>query len=529
MGRDILYGQDIREKMLSGINIVSDAVKMTIGPKGRAALLMQDAEMPLIVRDGAAVVRLVRLEDPYEDMGVQIIKEAAAMINDQVGDHVAVTVLLANTILQEGAKDIAAGANAIELRKGIQGAVQLSCAAVRRIARPVRSLEDIRCVSAISAGDAFVGGLVSQAMEQIGPEGTISVEETPNTETTLEITTGMQYEKGYLNGKILKDPESMHEELDDPYILVTDDEISDARDILPILEQVRAAGRPLLIIAEKITGSALSVLIINKRKGIVDVVAVHPPAYGDGRRERMEDICIFTGGSFITEQLGHDLKDTELGMLGTAEKVIISKNSTAIINGKGDPMEIRAHLDSLRHLIDTEDYDLKKSRFKERLAKFTGGTAVIKVGAPTEPEMKELKYRLKNAVQSAKAAQKEGIVPGGGSIYLDILPAVQAYVKSLDGDRQIGASIVLRALEAPVRQIAINGGEDPSMVVSRIKGKKRDLGYDVQRTRYVDMVEAGIVDPAKAVRLALQCASSAASTLLTAEAGVKIKQQHTEQ
>ncbi len=525
---DILYGQDIREKMLLGINTVSNAIKMTIGPKGRAVLLTQKSGRPLIIKDGAAAVRSIEMENPYENMGVQIIKEAATKVSDSVGDGVAVAILLANTILQEGAKNIAAGANAIELRKGIQGAVQLSCAAIRKLAWPAEDLEDIRCISAISAQDELAGELVFRAMKQIGTDGVISVEETPNTETTLEITEGMQYEKGYLNGEMLKDQGSMHEEMDDPYIFVTDYEISNAQDILPLLEQIRIAGRPLLIIAEKITGSALSALILNKKKGIVNVVAVHPPAYGDGRRERMEDICIFTGGSFITEQLGYNLKDTRMEMLGMAEKVIISKNSTAIINGKGDPTDICVHLNSLRHRINTEDYDFKRGRLEERLARFTGGTAVIKAGAPTESEMKALKYRLENAVRAAKAAMEEGIVPGGGSIYLDILPAVQAYAASLDGTQKTGASIVLKALEAPTRQIAANGGKNPSVVVGRIKELNRYFGYDVQRDSYVDMMKAGIVDSAKAARLALQCASSAASALLTAEAGFPVRQENAE-
>lgn len=520
MVQKILYGQEAREKLISGVQMVSDAVKVTLGPKGRTVLLGQKSGSGLIVKDCAALMNAMDLEDPHESIGVRIIKEMAEAVHDSAGDGCATAVVLANAILQEGLKNIAAGANAMELRKGIQGAVQLSCAAVKKVARPVEGLADIRHISSVSAGNEEAGELVGRIVEEIGTEGILSVEETPYTETTMEITRGMQYEKGYLNVEFLKDPGSMRQELEHPCILVTDYEISGAQELLPLLEQVHVVSRPLLIIAESITGSALSMLLLNKKQGVVDVVGVHPPAYGDGRRDRMEDICVFTGGVFVSERMGYRLQDVKLEMLGTAERVIVSKNNTAIINGNGDPEAIRMHLAGLRRFIETEDYGFKKDRLKERLAKFSSGTAVIRVGAPTEPETKELKYRMENAVQAVKAAVEEGIVPGGGTVYLDILPAVRAYAATLEGDRRAGAFIVLRALEAPARQIAENGGKDPSVVTAQIKGQKRGWGYDVQEDTFVDMLEKGIVDSAKAARLALQCAASAASTLLTAEAGL---------
>lgn len=518
--KDILYGQEIREKMLSGICAAADAVKATLGPRGRNVMIMEDSGRPQAVKNGAVALRFVELEDPYENMGVQMIKEAALKMEELAGDGTASSVVLADSILRECIKNITAGANSMELRKGIQGAVQLSCAAIRKLSLPVKSAQDICSVAAVSSESLAAGKMIAEAMEKIGPEGNISVEETTDMETTLEVAEGMQYEKGYLNVEMLKDPGSGKEELDYPFILVTDSVISNTEDILPVLEQIRSAGYPLLIISENVAAGALSLLVMNKRRGIIDAVAVHPPAYGDGRLQRMEDICIFTGGVFISERLGHSLKNVSLEMLGRAEKVLISKNNTQIINGQGNPAQIRKHLAGLRHSIETEDYDFKKKRMEERLAKFTGGTARIRVGAPTETEMKERKYRLEGAVKSAKAALEGGVVPGGGSIYLEILPAVRSYVSKLEGDRKTGASIILHALETPIRQIVWNGGQDPAVTIDKVKRLPRGFGYDIINNEYVDMRKAGILDSARAAELSLKCAASAAAILITVESGV---------
>ncbi len=516
----ILYGQASRERILAGIEQTAQAVRTAFGPTGRNALIGRASGPPAMVGSGARIAEAVEPEDRYERIGARIMKETAAVLREQAGDGTTAAMLLTAGILKEELKNIAAGANAVELRKGIQGSVQLSCAAIRKLSRPVQGPEDIRKAAAVSSGSESAGELIARAFGRVGAEGVITVEETPNMETSLEITEGMQYEKGYLNIELIRDQEARAEELENPYILVTDHEISNVQEILPLLEQVRAKGRPLLVIAENVTAGALSALILNKKKGIVNAVAVHPPAYGDGRQQQMADICVFTGGTWISGQMGLALKETTLDMLGTAEKVTVSKNHTAIVNGGGDPAGVQAHLAMLRRMIQTESYEFKKQKLQERLARFTGGAAVIRVGAPTDTEMKESKERIEQAVQTAKAALQEGVVPGGGTIYLDIFPAVRAYVDSLEGDRKTGAAIVLKALEIPVRQIAENAGAEPSVAAAKVKALKRGYGYDARMDTYTDMMEAGIVDPARAARLALQCAASAASTLMTAEAGV---------
>ncbi len=520
MAGQILYGQESRERILAGIEKTADAVRMTFGPKGRNVLIGQASGLPSMVGSGTQVAEAIEPEDRYERIGARIMKEAAAPLREQAGDGTTAAMLFTAGILKKALKNIAAGANAVELRKGIQGSVQLSCAAIRKLSRPVQGPEDIRKVAAVSSGSESAGELTAKAFGRIGAEGVITVEESPNLETSLEITEGMQYEKGYLNLELIQDQKTRSEELKNPYILVTDYEISNVQDILPLLEQIHAKGRPLLVIAENVTAGALSALILNKKKGVVNAVAVHPPAYGDGRQQQMEDICIFTGGTWISRQIGLTLRETTLDMLGTAEKVTVSKNHTAIVNGGGDPADVQAHLAMLRRMIQTESYDFKNQKLRERLARFTGGTAVIRVGAPTDTEMKEFKGRMEQAVQAAKAALQEGVVPGGGTTYLDIVPAVRAYADSLDGDQKTGASIVLKALEMPLRQIAENAGLEPSVVAAKVKALKRGGGYDVRGDTYTDMMKAGIVDPAKVTRLALQCAASAAAALMTAEAGV---------
>ncbi|MDO4340042.1 MAG: chaperonin GroEL [Eubacteriales bacterium] len=517
---NILYGQDIREKVLSGITVAADAVKVTLGPGGRSAIIMEAPGRPLVVKKGSVVLQAVKTEDIYEDMGIRLIREAASKMEELVGDGTAVSVTLADFILRECIKNIVAGADVIELKKGIQGAVQLSCAAIRKLAVPVRNENDIRCVAAVAAGSASAGEMVAEAMAKVGPEGTISVEETADLETTLEIAEGMQYEKGYLSVEMLTDPGSLQEELEHPFILVTDAVISGAEELVPLLEQLRAAGRPLLIISENIAAEVRSFLILNKKRGIVNTVAAYPPAYGDGRLQRMEDICVFTGGTFITERLGYRLRDVKIDMLGKAEKVVISKNKTVMINGSGNASDIRKHLAGLRHSIETESYDFKRERLQERLAKFTGRTARIRVGAPTETEMKEEKYRLESAVKAAKAALEKGIVPGGGTVYLKILPAIRAYVDRLEGDRKTGASIIAKTLEVPLRQIAGNNGQDPVAAADTVKGLPGGFGYDAVKDEYVDMMSAGILDPAISSELALKCAASAAVSLMTTEAAV---------
>lgn len=520
MAMDILYGPEIRKALMAGADAVGDTARVTLGPRGRNVVLAQGNGTPIIVNDGAVIAKTIELEGRFENMGASVVKQAASRVEELAGDGTTTSIVLARQILAQGLKNIAAGANPMELRKGLQGASQLACAAIKKLSRPVKTAEDIRQVASLSAGDEELGSLVAEAIERSGPEGVITVEESPELKSRLVVTEGMQYEKGWLHPVFQRNPEQHTEELDKPYLLVTDREITSSLDILPLLEAVRQEGRPLLIIAESVTGEALSTLLANNMQGVLRVAAVHPPLYGDGRVSFMEDICLFTGGTFFSERLGNSLHNAVPAMLGQADKVTIGKNFTAIVNGNGDKTAIAAHLISLRTQIAQEGYGFKRDRLKDRLARFSSGISVLQAGAHTETAKKETKYRLEDALQAAQAAVAEGIVPGGGTTYLDILPAIRAYAASLTGDRKTGASIMLRTLEEPVRQIAENAGRDGSQIVELVKAAGRGIGYNAAKDTLESMELSGVMDPVKVVCLALQCAVSAAVTLLTAEAGL---------
>lgn len=523
MLKTISYDDETHKKILSGVNQLADTVKVTLGPTGRNVTIQKDSGIPLVTNDGVTIAKEVQLPDPVENMGAQIIREAAITTNDQAGDGTTTATVLAQYILQAGIQNLAAGANPVLMKKGIQGAVQLAAAAIKKVAIPVNDIALITQVASISANNEHIGKLVASAIDQVGAEGVITIEEGQTLESALEITQGMQYEKGWLTPDFIKDGQYNEQELHNPYILVTDREIANAADLLPILEQIAGKGRPLLIIAEKLEGEALAMLLVNNMRGVISAMAVHPPAYGNGRRARMEDIAIFTGGKFITEELGYSLREMTEDMLGRAETVKITRTSTTITGGYGSHEAIHEHMESLRRLIERTDYDFDKERYKERLAKFQNGTAVIKIGAATEAELKEYKLRAEDSLNAAQSAISEGIVPGGGITYLHIRPVLRKYIATLEGDRKTGAEIILKALEAPAKQIAENAGLDGSAVIAALEDYPAGTGYDAETKCYVNMLDAGIVDPAKVVRLALLHAASVSAVLLTTEASVVVE------
>lgn len=520
MPKDIVFDENLSGKVLLGVNQLADTVKTTLGPKGRNAVLTRSGVPPLVTNSGWVIAKEIELEDPASNMSAQIFKEAASKTGDAAGDGTTTAIVLAQCIVHESMKNIAAGASAVEIKKGMQGATQLVAAAIRKLAKPVETRDAITQVASLSAGDESIGDMIAQAMEQVGADGLITVDESPNMNTTLSVAEGMQFEKGYISPDMVTDREKMVAELSHPYILVTDQSISNAQEIVPLLEQIKKQGRPLLVIAESVEGEALGMLVTNMLNGVLSVVCVHPPAYGDGRKARMDDIALLTGGTFISEDMGYRLKDTTVEMLGSAASVKAGKKSTVIVGGAGDKEAVDTRISYLRMMIEKTEYDFDRKQFKERLAKLVSGVAVIKVGAHTEIEMKEKKERTEDALAAAKAAVAEGIVPGGGTIYLDIIPAVNAYTESLQGDRKTGAAIIQKALEAPARQIAENAGKDGSVVVDTIKNHPPGVGYNVMTDEYSNMVDAGVVDSAKVARLAIQNAASVAAMLMTAGAGV---------
>ena len=520
MAKDIYFGEDARQKLQAGVDKLANTVKITLGPKGRNVLIDKSFGSPLITNDGVTIAKEIDLEDKVEDMGAQLVREVATKTNDVAGDGTTTATLLTQIIVREGFKNLAAGANPMELKRGINGAVEVAVDEIKKIAKNVDSKDKIAQVASVSADDEKVGELIADAMEKVGTDGVITVEESKSTGTVLEVVEGMQFDRGYLSAYMVNDTEKMEASIENPYILLTDKKINNIQDLLPLLEQVVKSGRKLFIIAEDIEGEALATLVVNKLRGTIDVVAVKAPGFGDRRKAMMEDIAVLTGGTVISEEVGYDLKEATLDLLGEAATVKVNKDKTVIVGGHGESGEIENRIASIKRQIEESDSEFDKEKLQERLAKLSGGVAVIKVGAATETELKEKKLRIEDALNATKAAVEEGIVSGGGVALISVLPAVADYSEKQEGDRKTGARIILRALEEPVRQIAENAGCEGSVVVAEVKSRDKGIGFNAASEEYVDMIKEGIVDPAKVTRSAIQNAASVSSMLLTTEATV---------
>jgi chaperonin GroEL len=518
MAKEIRFGEEARRSMQKGVDKLADTVKITLGPKGRNVVLDKKFGAPLITNDGVSIAREIELADPYENMGAQLVKEVATKTNDVAGDGTTTATLLAQAIIREGLKNVTAGANPMLIRQGIRKAVEVAVDGIKKASKQVDGKEDIARVASISASDEEIGQLIADAMEKVGNEGVITVEESKTMGTELDVVEGMQFDRGYISPYMVTDAEKMEAVIDDPYILITDKKISNIQDILPVLEQIVQQGKKLVIIAEDIEGEALATLLVNKLRGTFTCVAVKAPGFGDRRKEMLQDIAILTNGEVISEELGRELKDANIGMLGRAERIKITKENTTVVNGKGDKEEIKARVGQIRAQIEETTSDFDREKLQERLAKLAGGVAVIKVGAATETELKERKLRIEDALSATKAAVEEGIVPGGGTVYVNVMPKV-AEIEA-EGDVLVGVNIVKRALEEPVRQIAENAGYDGAVIMEKIKNSNPGIGFDALKEQYVDMIKAGIVDPTKVTRSALQNAASVSATFLTTEAVV---------
>ncbi len=518
MAKQIKYGAEARKALETGVNTLADTVKITLGPKGRNVVLGRKFGTPLITNDGVTIAKEIELEDACENLGAQIIREVSTKTNDVAGDGTTTAAVLAQAIINEGSKNVAAGANPIILKKGIAKAVDVCVDELKNISKPITDKHAIAQVASISAGDESVGELISQAMEKVGNDGVITIEESKTMKTELKVVEGMQFDRGYASAYMATDLDKMVAELDNPYILITDKKISSIQEILPVLEQIVKTGRKLLIIAEDVEGEALATLVLNKLRGAFTCVAVKAPGFGDRRKAMLEDIAILTGGTVISQELGYELKDATLDMLGSAKQVKVDKDNTTIVEGAGNSEAIAQRVNQIKNQLaeTTSEYD--KEKLQERLAKLAGGVAVIEVGAATEVEMKERKLRIEDALNATRAAVEEGIVPGGGVALLATYNAVEKFVKTLDGDEKTGAKIVLAALQAPIKQIACNAGVDGSIIIYELlKNKNPNRGYDALNNKFVDMIDAGIIDPTKVTRSALQNAASVASTMLTTE------------
>ncbi len=520
MAKEIKFNEDVRKSMQAGVNKLADAVKVTLGPKGRNVILDKKFGAPLITNDGVTIAKEIELEDRYENMGAQLVKEVATKTNDIAGDGTTTATLLAQAIIREGLKNLAAGANPMILRKGMAKAVDAAVEGIAEISRPVNGSEDISRVAAISANDDKIGELIAEAMDKVTSEGVITVEESKTTGTHLDVVEGMQFDRGYLSAYMVTDTDKMEAVLDDPYILVTDKKISAIQEILPVLEQIAQSGKKLLIIAEDVEGEALSTLVLNKLRGVFTCVAVKAPGFGDRRKAMLQDIAILTGAQVISSELGMELKDATIAHLGRAHQVKVQKENTIIVDGAGDSTEIEMRKNGIKAQLEETTSSYDKEKLQERLAKLAGGVAVIQVGAATETEMKEKKLRIEDALAATKAAVEEGIVPGGGTAYINVTKKVVAATAKLTGDEKTGAAIIVKALEEPVRQIVTNAGLEGAVVVNKVMASKPGVGFDALNEKYVDMIEAGIVDPAKVTRTALQNAASVAAMILTTEAAV---------
>ncbi len=521
MAKDIYYGIDSRNALLRGVDKLADTVKITLGPKGRNVVLDKKYGAPLITNDGVTIAKEIELDDPAENMGAQLVKEVATKTNDAAGDGTTTATLLAQAMIHEGMKNVTAGANPMVLRKGMKKAIDRAVECLADISKPVNGSEDIARVGTISAGDEVIGALIADAMDKVTADGVITVEESKSAETSSEVVEGMQFDRGYISPYMATDMEKMEAVLDDAFILITDKKISAVQDILPLLEQIVQAGKKLLIVAEDLDGEALTTIILNKLRGTFTCIAVKAPSFGEKRKEMLRDIAILTGGQVITSDLGLELKDATIADLGRARQVKVTKENTIIVDGAGDSEAIKDRVAQIRGELENTTSSFDKEKLQERLAKLAGGVAVIKVGAATEVEMKEKKLRIEDALNATRAAVEEGIVPGGGTAYLNVITEVAKLLKTVDGDEKTGVSIVLKALEAPVRQIAANAGFDGGVIVDKIvSSRKAGWGFDAYNEVYCDMMKAGIVDPTKVTRSALQNAASIASTILTTEAVV---------
>jgi chaperonin GroEL len=524
----IIYNEKARRALEAGVNKLADTVKVTLGPKGRNVVLEKKFGSPTVTHDGVSVAKEIELEDPFENMGAQLLKEVATKTNDVAGDGTTTATVLAQAIVREGLKNVAAGANPMLIKRGIEKAVEAAVEEIKKIAKPVEDRTAIAHVGAISAADEQIGELIAEAMEKVGKDGVITVEESQTIGTSVEVVEGLQFDKGYISPYMVTDPERMEAVLEDPYILIANQKISAVHDIIPVLEKVVQANRPLLIIAEDVEGEALATLIVNKLRGTLQAVAVKAPGFGERRKAMLQDIAIVTGGQVVTEELGLKLENVTLDMLGRAEKVKVTKENTTIVGGKGDIEAIKGRINQIKAEIEQTDSEYDREKLQERLAKLAGGVAVIKVGAATETELKEKKHRIEDALSATKAAVEEGIVPGGGTALIMIIPAVTKVKEKLAGDERIGAEIVEKALEEPLKQLAANAGYEGSVVVEKVKSLKPGQGLNVITGEYGDMIKMGIVDPAKVTRSALQNAASIGALILTTEALVAEKPEKEE-
>lgn len=520
MAKEIKFAKDARASLEAGVNKLADTVKVTLGPKGRNVILDKKFGAPLITNDGVTIAKEIELEDKFENMGAQLVKEVATKTNDVAGDGTTTATVLAQAIIREGLKNVTAGSNPILLRKGIKKAVDVAVEELKKNSKEINTEEEIAQVGAISAGDEEVGKLIAEAMKTVGKDGVITIEESKSMVTELESVEGMQFDRGFVSAYMVNDVEKMEAVLENPYILITDKKISNIQEILPLLEELVQHGGKLLIIAEDLEGEALSTLVVNKLRGTFDVVAVKAPAFGDRRKAMLEDLAILTGGRFVSTELGFDLKDVQLEMLGRAQTVKVNKETTTIVGGVGSKADIAHRINQIKMQIADTTSDFDREKLAERLAKLSGGVAVVKVGAATEVEMKERKLRIEDALNATKAAVQEGIVAGGGTAFVSAIPAVEALVASLDGEEKLGAQIIRRALEEPLRQIAVNAGLEGSVIIQNVINSESQVGFDALNEDYVNMIEAGIVDPTKVSRSALQNASSIASVFLTTEAAI---------
>ena len=527
MAKEIKYGSEARAALGAGVDKLANTVRVTLGPKGRNVVLDKSYGAPLITNDGVTIAKEVELEDAFENMGAQLVKEVATKTNDVAGDGTTTATVLTQAMVQEGMKNLEAGANPIVLRKGMKKATDKAVEAIREMSSKVNGKEQIARVAAVSSGDDEVGQMVADAMEKVSNDGVITIEESKTMQTELDLVEGMQFDRGYISAYMATDMEKMEAVLDDPYILITDKKISNIQEILPVLEQIVQSGARLLIIAEDIEGEALTTLIVNKLRGTFNVVAVKAPGYGDRRKEMLQDIAILTGGQVISEELGFDLKETTMDQLGRAKSVKVQKENTVIVDGCGDKNAIADRVGQIKKAIEETTSDFDREKLQERLAKLAGGVAVIRVGAATETEMKEAKLRMEDALNATKAAVEEGIIGGGGSAYIHVSKKVKEFAETLEGDEKTGAKIILKALEAPLAQIAKNAGLEGAVIVNKVRESEVGTGFDAYNETYVDMVEKGILDPAKVTRSALQNATSVASTLLTTESVVSTIKEDT--
>ena len=520
MAKDIIFAQDTRKSLEAGVNKLADTVKVTLGPKGRNVILDKTFGVPLITNDGVTIAKEIELEDRFENMGAQLVKQVATKTNDVAGDGTTTATVLAQAIIREGLKNVTAGANPILIRKGIAKAVEVAVNELKHQSRTVETDEAIAQVGAVSSGDDEIGQLIAEAMKVVGRDGVITVEESKTMKTELDTVEGMQFDRGFVSAYMVTDVDKMEAVLNDPFILITDKKISNIQEILPLLEQLVKTGKKLLIIAEDVEGEALSTLVVNKLRGTFDVVAVKAPGFGDRRKQMLEDIAILTGGTVISSEVGYELKEADLSMLGRASSIKVTKDSTTIVGGAGEKANIENRINQIKHLAEETTSDFDREKLMERLAKLSGGVAVVKVGAATEVEMKEKKLRIEDALNATKAAVEEGIVAGGGTALVSVIPAVEKLINELEGEEAIGAKIIRKALEEPLRQIAVNAGLEGAVIVQNVINADPEVGFDAYKEEYVNMIDAGIVDPTKVTRSALQNSSSIASVFLTTEAAV---------